>query len=243
MTLLREHFAAGHELLVLRYDSKIPLFPFRDQNLTRDRIEWLVRKGHPYAVVMRERLVGIDCDDLLASQWAQRELPPTPWRVDTSRGPHLYFQADPNVTLRPTQGLNGYHIDIRAGNSFLVAAGSRIRNKRYELSGSIRAACELPVIPVEKLRKEVKPETRPVLIETADMSRVLRYVDKAEPAISGQRGHSRILWLGSRLLKVFPWLTEEQLTMALLRFNERCQPPFDQRAIDHKVSEAFRLRR
>lgn len=61
------------------------------------------------------------------------ELPAT-WTVATpSGGRHLYYEAPAGRELRNTAGRIGWHIDTRARGGFVVAAGSLIDGRRYEL--------------------------------------------------------------------------------------------------------------
>jgi hypothetical protein len=71
-------------------------------------------------------------------------------------------------------------------------------------------------------------------------ARALAWLAKCEPAVSGQRGHDKLLWAASVGPKFD--LTEQQTRDLLARhYNPRCQPEWSDREIDHKVREAFKL--
>jgi hypothetical protein len=70
--------------------------------------------------------------------------------------------------------------------------------------------------------------------------RASRWLAKCEPAISGQRGHDKLLWAAS----VGPKFDlSEGATLQLLKadYNPRCEPPWSDRELEHKIAEAYRL--
>ena len=70
--------------------------------------------------------------------------------------------------------------------------------------------------------------------------RACRYVDKMPPAISGQRGHDRTFRVACILRKGFG-LDEEQAMQIMRRYNQRCQPPWTEKELRHKVQDAGRV--
>jgi hypothetical protein len=85
------------------------------------------------------------------------------WTVDTpSGGRHLYYQAPAGRELRNTAGRIGWRIDTRAAGGFVVAAGSIVDGRRYqlvddtspaELPGWLLAVAEPPAPPAPRLSR------------------------------------------------------------------------------------------
>ena len=72
------------------------------------------------------------------------------------------------------------------------------------------------------------------------LERARKYVAKMEPAISGSGGHTATLDV-VMVCKGFG-LTESQTLTVLHEYNERCQPPWNERELEHKAKQLPRLR-
>jgi hypothetical protein len=95
------------------------------------------------------------------------ELPATRMASTPSGGAHIYFRAPEGVTIRPSVGKLGAGIDVRAGNSYVIAPPSVIDGKPYRWS--IRAICaELPPKWVEALQPPPPPKREPVTMPDFD---------------------------------------------------------------------------
>jgi hypothetical protein len=68
--------------------------------------------------------------------------------------------------------------------------------------------------------------------------RIQRYLAAIPPAIAGQRGHDQTFKVACALVNGFD-LVEEQALYWLQLFNEKCQPPWSERELAHKVASAF----
>jgi len=77
---------------------------------------------------------------------------------------------------------------------------------------------------------------RPVDLERR-IRRATAYVDSYPPAISGQGGHSTTLFLTQVLTHRFR-LLEGTVLQLLQGYNERCQPPWSQKELLHKIRQA-----
>jgi hypothetical protein len=70
--------------------------------------------------------------------------------------------------------------------------------------------------------------------------RVIAYLAKVEPAISGQKGHNKTFGAACRVGPGFD-LTEEQAYRLLdAHYNPRCQPPWSEKELRHKVADAYK---
>jgi RecA-family ATPase len=77
--------------------------------------------------------------------------------------------------------------------------------------------------------------------ETSDRlalaDRVARYLAACPPAISGAGGHSQTFFVACKLINGFQ-LTESDALSWLEQYNQRCDPPWTQKELEHKVREA-----
>ena len=72
--------------------------------------------------------------------------------------------------------------------------------------------------------------------------RARKYVEKMPPAISGNGGHDALFAVACVLIHGFD-LPEPEAWLILCEYNARCQPPWSERELRHKLSEAGKLSR
>jgi hypothetical protein len=70
--------------------------------------------------------------------------------------------------------------------------------------------------------------------------RIEHYLDACPPAISGQRGHNALFKVAIILVRGFD-LSQEAALPFLRRYNTRCQPPWNEDELKHKLSSAANL--
>jgi hypothetical protein len=68
--------------------------------------------------------------------------------------------------------------------------------------------------------------------------RIIRYLDTCEPAVSGQRGHDTTYRVLCQLIKGFA-LSPEQALEAANYYNGKCEPPWSEKELKHKVDDAL----
>lgn len=70
--------------------------------------------------------------------------------------------------------------------------------------------------------------------------RAIEYLGKCESAVSGKKGHNSALWAACQIGPGFD--LEPEVTFQILRdhFNERCDPPWSEAELRHKVDEAYK---
>jgi hypothetical protein len=69
--------------------------------------------------------------------------------------------------------------------------------------------------------------------------RIERYIDACPPAISGQTGHNQTFRVACILVQGFDLSPEDAFTF-LSRYNQRCEPPWTERELVHKLADADR---
>lgn len=72
--------------------------------------------------------------------------------------------------------------------------------------------------------------------------RVRAYLDKVDPAISGQDGHGKTFWAACVLVWGFA-MDQEQALPFLREYSGRCQPPWNEKELQHKLDSALKSRR
>jgi Bifunctional DNA primase/polymerase, N-terminal/Protein of unknown function (DUF3987) len=69
-------------------------------------------------------------------------------------------------------------------------------------------------------------------------ARAIAYLDKMSPAISGQAGHNATYTAATALVHGFGIPPERALAILLNHYNPRCEPPWNNKELQHKVKEA-----
>ena len=87
-------------------------------------------------------------------------------------------------------------------------------------------------------RREVQRQVTENLGVIERMVRARHYVLRAEGAVSGQNGHGRTFWLACKLRKSPPegfGLSVAEAFPLMCEWNTKCQPPWNEREILHKL--------
>jgi len=88
------------------------------------------------------------------------------------------------------------------------------------------------------LRNQTIAAVQSLTLETPVSERASKYVQKMEPSISGQAGHNKAFTAACALVKGFELADAEAVRILQTEFNPRCQPPWSDRELQHKVSQA-----
>jgi len=75
--------------------------------------------------------------------------------------------------------------------------------------------------------------------EDAVVERAAKYVEKMPSAVSGENGHARTYHVACVLVKGFE-LGNDQAMSILKEFNARCDPPWSDHELQHKIDDAQR---
>ena len=81
------------------------------------------------------------------------------------------------------------------------------------------------------------PTPRPAILS----DRITQYMRTIEPAVSGQGGHSRTMWAARCLVTGF-CLSAEEASVYLAEWNAGCVPPWSEKELAHKISQAIATR-
>jgi hypothetical protein len=144
------------------------------------------------------RLPGvIDGRDVFAQlcEWAGQPWPSSYWVATPSGGWHLYYRVPVGCQIRNSAGLLGPQIDVRAAGGYVVAAGSVVGGRRYEVVDR-RPPAALPQWIFRMLTRRAAPSPRPRAVTAAPgrLAALVRTVERAQP---GQR-NDVLYWAARR---------------------------------------------
>lgn len=85
-----------------------------------------------------------------------------------------------------------------------------------------------------------RPTTGRAALRLNPAERARKYLEECEPAVSGQGGHSKLFKVTCNVGPGFDLSSEETFALLLRHYNPKCQPPWAETEIQHKVNEAFK---
>jgi Bifunctional DNA primase/polymerase, N-terminal/Protein of unknown function (DUF3987) len=92
------------------------------------------------------------------------------------------------------------------------------------------------ITPQKNVALDVEPRTYSTDLDVE--ARAIAYLDKMSPAISGQAGHNATYTAATALVHGFGIPPERALAILLNHYNPRCEPPWNNKELQHKVKEA-----
>jgi hypothetical protein len=134
-------------------------------------------------------------------EWAgETRWPATTWVLTPSGGYHLYFRQPPGQPpIRNSAGLLGPGIDVRGAGGYVIAPGSVISGRVYELLDDTDSA-PIPLWLARRLTPQPQPAVaRPRPGKSGDAPARLRgLVEHVRSGIPGDR-NGRLYWAACRL--------------------------------------------
>jgi hypothetical protein len=210
-------------------------------------------------------LIDVDLDCPEAIDLAGQYLPATgaktgrPGAVDS----HWWYYAPGTETAKHTDPVtNEMLVELRSTGLQTVVGPSLHPDdgSQYEILRGEPAIVAAPMLAacVEALAKRVieqrhgslpaKPSASPIPAALSNGGspasphdverRALAYLDKLPPAISGQGGHAATYTAATVLVHGFEIDPERALTLLLDHYNPRCEPPWTEKELRHKVTSA-----
>ena len=190
-------------------------------------------------------LICIDVDDPLAfAKWEDLlgELPPTLTQRTGSGGQHFIF-VWPGELEAPTTGTNGLPkgVDVRCERGQIVAAPSVHKSGgTYEVIHDIEPQ-PLPRRWAEALEPKDEPIAALPVPQVANPSQQLQdclnYTARMAPSIQGSNGSRACFDVALKCVEFA--LSQQDAMHVMLVFNQRCQPPWSKRELEHKVKQAY----
>lgn len=189
-------------------------------------------------------VVVVDCDDSEALGWCQRVLPWTPLAARTRKGVHLYYRrpaAEVHVSSRGKVG--GMALDVRADGGNVVVAPSIHPEGgcyRWLRHPAVVNLAEVPEyrpewLPAPTARSPIiwRPATGQPAYDAFDRARA--YARSTPPAVAGQGGSLATFKLAVALVRGFALPEEQALSVLATEFNPRCDPPWNEAELLHKL--------
>jgi hypothetical protein len=205
---------------------------------------------HNYAIITGQLagVVVVDIDSPEAAQLlTEKGLPVPPFRTKTSKGEH-WFYRHPGAQVRNQAKIAGTDLDIRADGGYVVGPGSVHPDTGvvYEAIGewSLELLASCPVFDPSWLapptvdEKPAPREPRPATSSNRAMKRAQAWIAKRPPAVEGQGGDAYTFLTAANLLGF--GLSKEDALDLMRDWNQTCVPPWPDRDLVKKVSNAER---
>ena len=168
----------------------------------------------------------------------------TSGRVDGGR--HLYFRhpgAGRHVTTR--RDAIGPSVDVRGDGGYVVIPPSTHASGRsYVWVGAAEPAEAPEWLTRAVLRQAAPPVPRPPLQVVRDPAsayeRARAYVARMAPAVSGSGGHDATFRAALAVVRGFSLSEADAFELLWTEYNPRCDPPWTERELRHKVTSAAR---
>ncbi len=201
-------------------------------------------------------LVDVDLDCEEACQLAEDYLPPT--SAITGRGnrprSHYWYFAEGAQTVKHKDPQTGQMIvELRStGLQTVVGPSVHPDGDFYDMLDGEPAAVKLQVLTacvealanavIRQRHSAVETKQKPK-IQTADdpsqiERRAIAYLEKLPGAISGQGGHNATYTAAVALVHGFGLDPDQALGLLLAHFNPRCEPPWKEQELRHKIEDA-----
>lgn len=181
------------------------------------------------------------------------EIPETASVETPTGGAHFYFKVPKDVVIYCSTGKLAPGIDIKGEGGFAVGPGSPHRNGGFYGVAPTIDPVDAPVWLLERLallQKELKarnsegpsvplPELSAEESSRRQVYAIEEILEKAEPAISGENGSNRLLEVCCRLIRLE---LPTNILVSLIEdfYNPRCEPPWSEEEIRHKLEAADR---
>jgi predicted P-loop ATPase len=231
-----------------RSPGKHPVGAGWERNLTNDidRVRDVFR-GHRgnIGIALAERFVLIDADGPRGITSFERitgeqALPETLRSVSGSgEGGHWIFRLARHHNPRAiSDRAVAEKLDVKVRGQFVAAPSLHRSGKRYRWLSAV-APATLPDWLYECIRRPIAaaPTVVPPAGQRGDMfQRVRAYVAKIPGAVSGQRGHETTFKVAN-VIANNGLAMDEQWTL-ILEYNQRCDPPWSEAELRHKLESA-----
>ena len=208
-------------------------------------------------------LVDVDLDCPEAVELADQFLPATQ-AISGRRGKlrsHRWYYAEGTETKQHRDPISSRMIAELRSTGGQTVVGPSIHpddGSQYEILTGEPATVPAPMLAacvaalakrVVEMRHGSVPTKTPAPAPTSSTSRVelepheierraLAYLDKLPSAISGQGGHSATYTAATVLVHGFELDPEQALGILLDHYNPRCEPPWTEKELRHKVEDA-----
>lgn len=174
-------------------------------------------------------------------------LPRTVTAVTGNGGRQYYFRAPEGVQIITKRGiLPGADVRGEGGNAIAPPSVHHESGKPYGwLPGCSPDEVSVAMAPawlVELVRKKKAPAPKPRPMPAArDLNvsrRASQYLARIPGAVSGQGGHDQTLVTAIHMVRGFGLSEDEAFALLWNEYNPRCEPPWSEKELWHKIRDA-----
>lgn len=152
-------------------------------------------------------------------------------------GGHLVYELDSRHDAAAISDRRvGPKWDVKKHGQFLVAPSLHATGKAYEWIDIVPIA-RLTDVLYERIRRPVVAVPRGPAATGDMVDRARAYVAKMPSAIAGAGGHDATFNVARKLVQDFD-LREAEAWALLLEYNTRCEPPWSEKELRHKIESA-----
>lgn len=242
--------AQGFHVFPLRAGGKLPAIKRFPELATRDEATiraWWTKRPTCNVGIFAGRygdegesliIIDVDCKNgkngyatLLAMELAGKEFPDTYTQTTPTKGAHYVYRTRRHC--RPGAGVMGIGVDVRAGNSYAVGAGSRIGTEVYSDNGGVSVPAPGWIEDHLHANDSVPAGDRPA-------KRAVEYLKESAPlSVQGEGGDETAYKVAARLKDLG---VDSLIAYELMQehWNDRCSPPWAADELLEKVKHAYR---
>lgn len=198
-------------------------------------------------------LVDVDLDSDEAVELAGQYLPAT--GAVTGRegrpGSHRWYIAEGAATAKHTSCDGAMIVELRStGCQTVVGPSVHPSGERYDVlegeparvPAAMLAACVQALADAVRAQRHTvePPRSAPTISAHHNDAerRAAAYLDAMPPAIAGSGGHNQTYAAATALVHGFALSPDAALHLLATRYNPRCEPPWSERELRHKVEDA-----
>ena len=200
-------------------------------------------------------LVDVDLDCPEAREAAERFLPPTPCVTGraSSPGSHRWFVAQGARTRQFRDPVDrSMVVELRStGAQTIIGPSVHPGGERYDMLEGVPAEVDAAELEscVQRLAEHViarrhgiaEPVGQGGVPDDGHVERrAIAYLERMPAAISGSGGHAATYAAATALVHGFGIAAPRALAILCERYNPRCQPPWSEAELAHKVNDAER---
>jgi hypothetical protein len=200
-------------------------------------------------------LVDVDMDCPEAVELAPEYLPPTgamSGRASSPRSHWWYICPGVRTKKHTLPDTKQSIVEVRStGAQTVVGPSTHPSGDMYDpldgepasvepeaLASAVRALAEAVIRQRGGIAHASQPQAKPVHGDDTIVARAEAYLDRIPPAISGAGGHNQTYAAATAMVHGFALEPEAALHLLLDRYNPRCEPPWSEKELRHKVEDA-----
>lgn len=192
-------------------------------------------------------LVGIDLDDCIDDEgevlaWAQQIIDDCDTYTEISpsgRGVKMWVRGHLPGDRGRRAEMGAGHLEVYSQGRYFTVTGDRLVGTPSEVQDA-QEAIDLISTLLPKRAGNLETATRPIEASDSEkVERARRWLEKAQPAISGCNGHLTTMQVVYQMAVGFD-LSDDQTLHVLQDWNARCQPPWTDKELRHKIASAHK---